>query len=696
MKKTFYMLFAALFFLPLTADAAARISTISVPANQLGVTAYWSFDSSTVSGNTVSDLSGNGHNLTLVNGASVAAGHNGQALTLDGTNQYAWGLIGSLPTSVSLSMWVKANDVATEQSVLTEEGDGAPSSGYHYTLVGIYNGAFYAGFWNIGDIASSPINAGQWYNVVLYYDGIAQTQSLYVDGVLQGTQSGAWAPPDDIYFLAGYPQQGCSFTSASGHCSDLANYFNGQIDDLKGYNRALTQSDISSLQSQRATLGHSSAAPLSKGLVDYWPMDGNTTNWAGPTTQDIVGSITGTLTSVSGAITAVAGKIGQALSLASGAYIPTSGSNVSAPCTVTGWVNLRNSASQSHGYPMMDSGQYSLRVQQVGNTIAGETAYGVSDDTFSPSYTVPQNAWTYLVFVNNTGTATLYANGAAVGTISKTYGCPVAFVGGNSGDWFSGYLDDIRVYNRALSASEVSQLYRLGQTNIAHSPGPTTNAGNINSGLVGYWTMDGSTINWRSNTIADMSGTGNTGTLVSLGTTTAPVAGKVGQALKFDGSASYISIPRSVTLEPTTISFGAWFRATSTTTNTRILSKTESGGYSLAFNDTVTGLDATVNIGGTYYYVTDTNIAQNTWYYAMATYDGETLRLYVNGVDVSDNTSPSGAIRYTSAIRDCIGSEAGSSGCGAGNYFPGSIDDVRIYNRALSASEVAQLYQMGR
>ena len=68
------------------------------------------------------------------------------------------------------------------------------------------------------------------------------------------------------------------------------------------------------------------------------------------------------------------------------------------------------------------------------------------------------------------------------------------------------------------------------------SPG----TGSLSNGLVGYWPLDGAVTNWTANTTRDLSGNNNTGTLVSLATTTAPAAGKIGQALKFNGGSSYI------------------------------------------------------------------------------------------------------------------------------------------------------------
>ena len=65
----------------------------------------------------------------------------------------------------------------------------------------------------------------------------------------------------------------------------------------------------------------------------------------------------------------------------------------------------------------------------------------------------------------------------------------------------------------------------------------------IQSGLVGYWTFDGKDTSWTNSTTAttlDKSGNGNTGTLTNMLQSTAPVPGKIGQALKFDGSSGYV------------------------------------------------------------------------------------------------------------------------------------------------------------
>ena len=79
----------------------------------------------------------------------------------------------------------------------------------------------------------------------------------------------------------------------------------------------------------------------------------------------------------------------------------------------------------------------------------------------------------------------------------------------NNSNFFNGSIDDVRVYNRALSVQEIQQLYAQGAANIDHS-----NTVALSSGLVGYWTFDGSQTNWTTGKTNDSSGKGNSGQLL--------------------------------------------------------------------------------------------------------------------------------------------------------------------------------------
>src|SRR4029434_8471985 len=85
---------------------------------------------------------------------------------------------------------------------------------------------------------------------------------------------------------------------------------------------------------------------------------------------------------------------------------------------------------------------------------------------------------------------------------------------------------------------------------------------------------------------------------------------------------------------------------------------------------------------GVWYSASFGPLAGNTWYNLAATYDGETLKAYTNGVLVTSNPAPSGpADAETSPLT--IGRHAAAS-----QFFKGIVDNVRIYNRALSQAEI--------
>lgn len=92
-------------------------------------------------------------------------------------------------------------------------------------------------------------------------------------------------------------------------------------------------------------------------------------------------------------------------------------------------------------------------------------------------------------------------------------------------------------------------------------------------------------------------------------------------------------------------------------------------------------------IGSTLYNST-LNLVVGTWSHAVLTFDGSRITIYLNGGNAQSSTITFSGT-YTTGL-------AVSSLYGGGQYFTGSLDDVRIYNRALSAGEVNKLWQMGR
>src|SRR5262249_9008694 len=190
---------------------------------------------------------------------------------------------------------------------------------------------------------------------------------------------------------------------------------------------------------------------------------------------------------------------------------------------------------------------------------------------------------------------------------------------------------------------------------------------------------------------SDISGNGNTGRVQGARWT---VNARQGRALSFDGENDYVDLGNPSSLQHTgSMTWGAWvFAIGYPVDNGNIIAKSEGrsgrNGWELKFTgdsgQPVFGIR--ISGDGTSYTerYSKTVRALNTWYYVAAVYDTSgTLDIYVNGV--LDNGRLDGAIpksQFNPAVSATIGKRS------SGGYFKGIIDNVRIYNRALSQTEI--------
>jgi hypothetical protein len=202
---------------------------------------------------------------------------------------------------------------------------------------------------------------------------------------------------------------------------------------------------------------------------------------------------------------------------------------------------------------------------------------------------------------------------------------------------------------------------------------------------LGYWKL-----NETSGIIAsDSSGNGNDGTLIGGPTWT---AGRIcGGALQLDGVDDYVDTGYTTDLPVWTIS--VWVigpNAPSGRTPTGPVHRENN--YQINWDHTDPNFRgaAGLRVGSRWYPASFGPLAANRWYHLAATYDGETLNAYKNGVLITSNTAPSGNPDAETATLK-FGRHALNP-----QYFRGTIDDIRIYNRALKAGEVRALTDMGQ
>lgn len=239
-------------------------------------------------------------------------------------------------------------------------------------------------------------------------------------------------------------------------------------------------------------------------------------------------------------------------------------------------------------------------------------------------------------------------------------------------------------------------------SNYSIDNGVTVSAASLiprNPSLRAWWRLD-------DTSGTDSSGNGNTGTVNGSTpdtTNKAPVVFTNPASLSFNGTSHYVSVPDAPSLDVGTRSFtvSAWIRTTNNTGPRRVVNKwlgggpdvgwlmdvhTAAGGGNASGNlrfrlrDGTNNTDVSVGAG----------IANNTWYHVAARVDRQAnqLRLYVNGVNVGGTTNLATGLGNLNAATP-VGIGVIPSALGA--YFAGQIDDVRIYDVALSDAEIAGL-----
>lgn len=205
--------------------------------------------------------------------------------------------------------------------------------------------------------------------------------------------------------------------------------------------------------------------------------------------------------------------------------------------------------------------------------------------------------------------------------------------------------------------------------------------------------------------IIDSSGYNNNGTAsdvldtsVITGYTNEPDLPRYDKCLSFASAATnFINIGQAGKLTDE-ITFCAWAAMDRWIQNPRIISCTESGGW--VFEGGGNYMRIAMHINNTYVYATSTGhpftSLSNGWHHFAGTYDGYTLKFYVDGelAGTSATSSTRYPIHYHASNNIIVGAEAGPS-TAYSVYFDGKISDVRIYGSALSSNEIKDLYNLG-
>ena len=640
-------------------DAAANPSDYSntasatTPAAPTGLMAAYGFNEGL--GTAAVDSSGNGNNGTITGATWTTQGQFSNALSFNGTTNFV-----TIPDAASLDLgsagtieaWVRLTSINRWNAVMAKGNTNSdPAHNYAIDISTTNRVICYVGNGSTAVLltSTSALAANTSYHLACTWNG--STIALYINGNLNASVGQSITPAGNTSPL--YIGQ------FGGNADRLA----GIIDEVRIYNRALTMAQVQ--QDMNTPVGGSPTP-------DTTP----------PTAPAGLGATAASASQINLSWTASTDNVG------------VTGYQVER-CQNAGCSNFAQVGTPT-GTTFNDPGlvastPYSYRVRAVdaaanpsgySNIASATTLTPPPPDTTPPS--APSNLGATAVSagqINLSWTASTDNIGVTGYRVERCQGAgcsnftQVATPAGTTYNDTTGLLPSTSYSYRVLAVDAVPNL--SGYSNVASA---TTQA--ASTGLVASYPFSEGV----NTTTADHSGNANHGTITGA---TWTAQGQFGNALSFNGTTNFVSIPDAATLDLSIAgTVEAWVRMSSASRWNAVLAKGNSNSdqahnYAIEIN-TANRVWCILGNGTSSLTVTSaTALSVNTSYHIACTWDGATVSLYINGAlnASSDQTiSPNG---NTSPLY--IGQFGGNS-----DRFAGTIDEVRIYNRALSPTEIQQ------
>ena len=658
----------------------------------VGLQAWWSAD-----GNALDSRSRN--NATLRGGAGFAAGQVGQAFSLNGVTGSAF----TAPdnpiyelSSLTLEAWIRVDGLpqSGRLGMVIFRGDDEPFRDPYYLAI-LPNGKLRFHIETVSGVAedletTNPIPLGQFTHVGGTFDASSGEMRIYVNSTLAAPVITTAVRPRLQLNNSLNPGIGIGNIGSTSTVTVLDQIFNGLIDEPAIYNRELSASEIAAIAGAGTAGKCKPTATVSpSGQVGWWAGDGDA--------RDLAGTNNGTLEN--GANIAV-GKVGQSFNFTAqnqSVGIPNNPALFpSTALSVEAWVNLSTYTGCSSHYRIFHTFRAVLRGYAMFIDCASQKLVvelrdpsGVSN-AIGSNATIPAGTFTHIAMTWDGSNLRLFINGVLDNTVATT----ISTIGtnsdalriGNEFDFgFRGQIDEVSLYNRALTDAEIQSIFNAG---IA---GKLKQNATINSSsLVSLWQGEGNASDTRNL---------NNGTLTN-GTSFA--TGKIGQALSFDGVDDFVQLSSNSSLNPTSITVEGWLNPNpiQSSIGGMIYSNRQaniSEGFTLGFNAApISNLIIILQTAGGIATLTSpvNSIESGKFQHVAVTYDETigTVTALINGLPVSLSISGTLSGPLFAASNPVIGRR--ETGAGSGN-FNGLIDELAIYNRPLSQTEIRANYEAG-
>jgi hypothetical protein len=287
------------------------------------------------------------------------------------------------------------------------------------------------------------------------------------------------------------------------------------------------------------------------------------------------------------------------------------------------------------------------------------------------------NVWTHVTYTRTGPDYQTYINGRLVSDVRAAVPAYTSYAALTIGQveeagWFNGNLDDIRIYNRALSAMEVKALYNYNPVKLGH-------------GLIAHYDFNG--------TPGHESVFGQTATPTNI-QLVPDRFGRPASAGYFDGT-SRLELPTGTQADAINLEFtiSVWLQFQGTAGERHIIGRSNGGGSQLKwiwlYRSNPSALSLLINNQPNTEILaarTSWPYSTNSWYHFALTKQGSTYVSYINGLKSALTNGPSVLSSISSPIR--LGDIEDS------NRFIGKMDDLRIYNRAVSEGEVQAIGEL--
>ncbi|MBL7773213.1 MAG: hypothetical protein JNM95_10140 [Chitinophagaceae bacterium] len=592
-----------------------------------------------------------GSNHGTVNGATLTNdrfGNPNSAYSFDGVDDFIeLGNLNFAGNDYTISFWVNLNSTTTDNTVFSGADPSVLTNTYILSELNNGVGRFLhrnpagnSGGVDLSGVQTLPSNS--WKFVSCVKQGI--TLTYYVNGQLDNTVTNAAATniSSSIFIELGRLRNGSN---------SFIRYLNGKLDDLKIYNTALSAAQIMA----------ESSSPIAS-----YPFTGNA--------NDAIGTNHGT---VSGA-TLTTDRFGNANSAYSfdgvDDYIEVADNNLidlSTNFTISVWIFP--TVNSAIGTIINKENSYEISRHPDGTIQYALSANGTGSDWawVNTNIVAPLNAWSYITFVKTGSNVQVYLNAVNGHTNSAQ---PASLAANTSNlrigertftpEVFAGKLDDIKIYNTALSAVQVLNEYNSSSNN-----------------LVAYYPFNAN----ANDAVGTKHGNVNGATL------TTDRFGNTNSAYSFDGVDDVVELNHAFN-GFTELTISAWVKlngANQANDLQAIISSDASGKF--LHLQTIPGAptNCAVYLDGNNYILLDhPTPAINTWYQVTLVAKSGASKVYINGIEVFSDASTFSTISNTNLLR--IG-----SGYQNGRFFNGAIDEIKIYSTALTAAQVLAEYNPG-